>query len=142
MSRFILATLFASVCLTAQNAEMTPAEKEFEESMRGVTLQGQSTRDGKEGLHTDKYTIDKVVKKSGDSWTFYARIQYGGKDLTIPMPITVKWAGDTPVIMVTDQSFPGMGTYSARVVIFRGDYAGTWSGGDHGGKLFGKVVKQ
>ena len=143
MSR-MLVPIVGTLCagLFAQTPDLTPAEKEFEQSMRGVMLQGKSTRDSREGLHDDKYTIEKVEKKSGDTWVFYTRVQYGGKDLTLPLPITVKWAGDTPVIMVTDQSLPGMGTYSARVVIYRGEYAGTWSGGDHGGKLFGKLVKQ
>src|SRR5262245_23998331 len=136
MSRTLLLVVWVlGASLHAQNAELTPAEKEFEQSMRGVLMQGKSTRDGRDGLHDDKYTIEKVEKKSGDTWVFYARVQYGGRDATLPLPITVKWAGDTPVIMVTDQSLPGMGTYSARVVIYKGEYAGTWSGGDHGGKL-------
>jgi len=55
--------------------------------------------------------------------------------------VTIKWAGDTPVIEITDLSLPGMGTYTARVVLYRGQYAGTWSGrGGAGGQLFGKIL--
>jgi hypothetical protein len=38
-------------------------------------------------------------------------------------------------------SIPGLGTYTARVLIYRGQYAGTWSGGDHGGELWGRIEK-
>ena len=61
--------------------------------------------------------------------------------MTVPLPLEVKWAGDTPVITVTDKSLPGMGTYTARVVVYRGQYAGTWSGKNGGGKVFGKLTK-
>ena len=54
----------------------------------------------------------------------------------------MKWAGDTPVITLTDQALPGMGTYTARVVVYRGQYAGTWSGRNGGGKVFGRIVKK
>jgi hypothetical protein len=35
-----------------------------------------------------------------------------------------------------------MGTYTARVVVYRGQYAGTWSGRNGGGKRFGRIVKK
>ena len=36
---------------------------------------------------------------------------------------------------------PGLGTFSSRVVIYEGRYAGTWQHGDVGGHLFG-VLKR
>jgi hypothetical protein len=68
------------------------------------------------------------------------------------MNLPVKFAGDTPVISVTNLGFPGFGSFTARVVIYNGTYAGTWAsvppanGGragaaPHGGMMFGKVVK-
>jgi hypothetical protein len=110
--------------------------------MTAVALEGQSTRDGREGVFPDKYAIEKIVKQSGDTWMFYAKVEMKGQTMTIPFPIQVKWAGDTPVITMTDQSLPGMGAYTARVVVYRGQYAGTWSGRNGGGKVFGKIVKQ
>ena len=69
-------------------------------------------------------------------------MQYGGHDLKVPVELQVKWAGDTPVITLTDTPVAGMGSFTARIVIYRGQYAGTWSGGKgHGGQLFGKIVK-
>ena len=123
---------------------LKPHEKAFQEMLSGVTLVGYFTITGEENegkLRSEKYTITKVSKMSGDYWLFMARIQYGGKDVTAPLPLEVKWAGDTPIITLTDKELPGLGTYTARVLIYRNQYAGTWSGGDHGGHLFGSVIK-
>ena len=54
----------------------------------------------------------------------------------------MKWAGDTPVITLTDQALPGMGTYHLHSVVYRGQYAGTWSGKNVGSKVFGRIVKK
>jgi len=142
MGKLFLVTSLAAVCLSAQTVPLTALEKEFQDSLAGVTLEGQSTRDGSPGLSEDKYTIEKVVKTGEEQWTFYARVEAKGQTMTVPLPLQVKWAGDTPVITVTDQAFPGMGTYTARVVVYRGQYAGTWSGRNGGGKLFGRIVKK
>jgi hypothetical protein len=118
-------------------------DKQFEETLSGATLDGAFTLGGDEDRapRREKYTISKVSKLQNDYWLFQARIQYGDHDVTIPLPLQVKWAGDTPIITLTDMLIPGLGTYTARVVIYRGQYAGTWSGADHGGHLFGKIVK-
>jgi hypothetical protein len=117
-------------------------EKEFAESMSGATLVGYFTTNGNEGkgLAEEKYKL-KTVKKleKGDYWLF--EYQYGDKGVAIPLPLEMKWAGDTPVITLTDAAIPGVGTFTARVLFYRGEYAGTWSAKDHGGKLFGKIVK-
>jgi hypothetical protein len=54
----------------------------------------------------------------------------------------VKWAGDTAVITLDKVTIPGLGTYSARVLVFEGTYSGTWSAGDHGGMLHGIIRKK
>jgi hypothetical protein len=90
----------------------------------------------------DKYTILSVSKVGGDVWLINARIQYGKKDVTAPVPVQVKWAGDTPVIIVDNVGVPGGGNYSARVLIYEGTYAGTWSGGDHAGLMNGVITNQ
>ena len=141
MGKLVVLTSFA-VCLSAQTVSLTALEKEFQDSMASVVLEGQSTRDGSPGVSEDKYTIEKVVKTSDDQWTIFARVEFKGQTMTVPLPLQVKWAGDTPVITLTDQALPGMGTYTARVVVYRGQYAGTWSGRNGGGKVFGKIVKK
>ena len=120
---------------------LTPLEKEFQQSMSGVILAGRfSHADGK--LSEDKYNIEKVTKLKDDLWRIDARIQYGGKDVTIPVQIHVKWAGDTPILVLTDESVMGMGKFTVRILIYKGEYAGTWSGGQgRGGQMFGTIVK-
>lgn len=88
----------------------------------------------------EKYTIVGVSKLSGDSWVVRARIQYGKMDFVAPVPVQVKWAGDTPVIIVDNVSLGG-GAYSARVLVYEKTYAGTWTGGDHGGLLNGIITQ-
>ncbi|HLK64885.1 MAG TPA: hypothetical protein VKU19_15690 [Bryobacteraceae bacterium] len=143
MGKFLLAAalLASAICAQTPAVSLNELEKEFQESMAGVTLQGQSTRDGAPGLSEDKYKIEKVQKTGDDQWTIFAQVEMRGQTMTVPLPLQVKWAGDTPVITLTDQALPGMGTYTARVVVYRGQYAGTWSGKTGGGKVFGRVVK-
>jgi len=118
-------------------------EKQFREMMTGAVLVGHSVGDNRATLSgEERYIIQRVSKLSGDVWMFEARMKIEGHDIPLPIPVTIKWAGDTPVIEVTDLSIPGMGTYTARVVLYRDRYAGTWSGKGHGGQLFGAIVHQ
>ena len=121
--------------------ELTPAEKQFRDSMVNVSLVGWSTRGDSGETHEDRYAIDRVTKIKGNLWKFEARIQYKEKDFKIAMPLPIEWAGDTPVISLTNFAIPGSGKYTARVVIYNGAYAGVWDAGNHGGKVFGKIVK-
>ena len=91
--------------------------------------------------YQEKYTIQSATKSGKDAWLIYARIPLAGKDLTIPVPVKLKWAGDTPVITLDRTSVPGFGTYSARVLIYDHTYAGTWFANDQGGMLHGIIEK-
>lgn len=125
-------------------------EHEFQEKLTGATLIGswQMTTDqavaaGKLELsppRQERYTIMKVTKFLG-RWIIAARIQYGDKDVTIPVPVKVIWAEDTPIISVTDADLPGLGKYSARVMFYGDYYAGTWFGDCYGGVLSGRITK-
>ena len=129
---------------TTAKVDQAALEKQFAESLSGATLVGHFTNGSQEKgteLKEERYTLSKVSKLRGDYWLFQTRIQYGDHDLTLPLTLQVKWAGDTPVITLTDVMVPPLGKFTARVVVYRNQYAGTWSGGDHGGHLFGKVVR-
>ena len=118
-------------------------ELRLSSTLSGATLTGHFAVTGEplpEGLKEEKYTISSVSKIKGDLWLFQARIQYGEHNVTLPLPLPVKWAGDTPVITLDNVPVPGMGTFSARVMISGDQYAGTWSGGDHGGLMFGTIT--
>ena len=128
----------------AAPATQEQLEREFENMVSGSVLTGRFTMSDapKDApLKEEKYTLEKVSKLAGATWLFQTRIQYGDHDLTLPLPLEVKWAGDTPIITLTDMPIPGLGTFTARVIMYRGQYAGTWSGGNHGGHLFGTIQK-
>ncbi len=118
-------------------------DRAFEERMTNVSLVGQSTSFEGEGIAgKEEYVIQKVSRIAGDRWIFQTTMKLGSGDVTVPIPITILWAGDTPVISLTDLSIPGMGSYSARVLLFRDHYAGTWMGGEGGGHVFGDIVRR
>jgi hypothetical protein len=128
----------------AKPLDQAALEKQFEETMSGATLVGTFTVTGQtdKKLNEEKYTIESVKKLANGKWQFKSRIQYGTHDMTVPLALDVEWAGDTPVITLTDMMVPGFGTFTCRVLVFRNEYAGTWNGGDHGGHLFGRIVKK
>jgi hypothetical protein len=119
-------------------------EKELQETLSGCALVGHFSVDGKnEGKSAaeERYTITKAQKLKDDYWLLMTRIQYGGKDVTIPLTLKIVWADDTPMITLTDFAIPGLGTFTSRVMIYRGRYAGTWQHGEIGGHLWGRVEK-
>ena len=148
---FVLASTNSDVAAAeaAKSEKLSQAELEkgFEESLSGCVFRGYFTLRGQEqakGLKEEKYTITSVKKLPGDDdlWVFNVRIQYGDHDVALPLTLQVKWAGDTPVITLTDMLIPGLGKFTSRVIVYRGQYSGTWDGGgDHAGHLFGKIEK-
>ncbi|MFO1066270.1 MAG: hypothetical protein U0892_20625 [Pirellulales bacterium] len=132
--------------LVVQDA-VTPEQKKlydkFEKLLTGAKLVGMFTVDGRplDKLSPEEYEISKVEKQpEGDWWTITARIKYGDKDLSVPVPLEVKWAGKTPVLTLDNITLPGFGTFSSRVVLSGDRYAGTWQHDDKGGHLFGKII--
>jgi hypothetical protein len=141
MPRLLLGML-APVILLAQEPAMTGAEKLFQESLTNVTLTGFYTNGNSGELKEDRYVIEKISKAAGNLWKFDVRIQYNGKDMAVALPVPIVWAGDTPVVSLTNMAIPGSGTFTARVLFHDGAYVGTWAGADgRGGKMFGSIVK-
>lgn len=125
-------------------ASMSEAEKKFQNTLANCTFKGRwcLIKDGELGEEReDKYTILRASKTGGDNWLIFARVQYNNKDVTVPIPVQLKWAGDTPVITLDNMAIPNLGTYSARVVVHDNSYAGNWSAGDHSGMLYGLIEK-
>jgi hypothetical protein len=115
----------------------------LEKHLSGTKFTGVFTIDGRKGAPVkEEYTILNVKKiGKGDLFLFRARVKYGKTDITLPMPLPIKWAGDTPVISMDNLSIPGLGTFSAHVVIDGDKYAGTWKHGKVGGHLFGNISR-
>lgn len=117
--------------------------EKLEKQLTGSSFVGRFTIDGQEGeLKEDRYELQSVTKMpTGDLWLFKTRIRYGDHDVTVPLPIPVKWVDDTPMIVVEKLAIPGLGTFDARVVISGDRYAGTWQHGEVGGHMFGRIER-
>jgi hypothetical protein len=124
-----------------QPATLSQLEKQLEETLTNAELVGFFTMGDDKPPKQEKYTIVSAKKMWGDRWLLNAKFVYGGKEITIPLPLRIPFADDTAVISVTDLTIPGGGTYTARVLIYKDQYAGTWSGGRFGGQLWGKIQK-
>jgi hypothetical protein len=140
--------IFTGNVLRAADATPSAAdglEAKFKAAMTDVIMSGRwiPVKDGVLGAEKeDKYAIVSVEKISGNDWVINARM----RNNVMPVPVKVMWAGDTAVIIVDNLQIPGAGNYggtaySARVLIYENTYAGTWSGGDHGGLLSGLITK-
>ena len=148
LSLFLISGVSAQDVSEKQTSAKVSPEKQklydlFQKKLNNVQFKGNFTvlgREQKGDLPKETYTIKSVKKlPEGEYWLFTARVQYGGKDITVPMSLQVQWADTTPIITLTNANIPGLGTFSSRVVIYKNKYAGTWSHGDVGGHLFGTI---
>lgn len=148
----ILSLALAAAPLRAQTAaptssqaltEPTPEQvAALEKLMNHATMVGHFTVTGESvggKLTEERYELGDVKRLRQGDWLIQSRIRYGDHDVTLPLTLPIRWAGDTPVICVDDMAIPGLGTFTARVMIFRDHYAGFWTGKDHGGHLFGVI---
>jgi len=127
-------------------ASLTDLERQFTERMRDVTMIGSFTVAGREDRtpRPDRYDISSVEKVGDDLWRFNAKMDccgMGGSG-AIPIVVPMRWIGDTPVIMMTDTSLPGIGTFTVRVFFYGDRYSGTWQHGRVGGHMSGRIEKQ
>jgi hypothetical protein len=123
---------------------LSEAERQFADRMREVTLVGSFTVTGPDNgpPRDDRYEISSVEKVGTDLWRFNANMNCCGVKGAVPVVVPMRWVGDTPMIMMTDTSLPGIGTFTVRL-FFSGDrYAGTWQHGDVGGHMSGRIEKQ
>jgi hypothetical protein len=119
--------------------------KKLESTLSGATLVGVFTVDGVKSDRApreDRYTLGKVRKlPEADLWSFEAKVAIGGPDKTIPIVVAIKWAGDTPMIQLTNTTIAGVGTFSTRVFFYENRYAGTWQHGPFAGHMYGRIEK-
>lgn len=138
----LLLLALAAGCRQDAASEQEKLERAFAEKMSGSTLVGRFSVNGSDKIHEDRYTVSKVSRLAGNVWIWHARIQYGDLDVNVPVPVKMVWAGDTPMISLTDAGVPGMGKYTVRIVFYGDEYAGMWSNDKgHGGQMFGRIEK-
>jgi hypothetical protein len=125
-------------------ASLTEAERQFAERMRDVALVGSFTIAGRDDRapRPDRYGISSVEKVGDDLWRFNASMDCCGVNGSIPVVVPMRWNGDTPMIMMTDTSLPGLGTFTVRLFFYGDRYAGTWQHGETGGHMSGRIEKQ
>ncbi len=128
----------------ATPASMTDLERQFTERMRGVSMIGSFTVDGREGrtLRDDRYDIASVEKIGDNLWRFNAVMDCCGVNGAVPVAVPMQWSGDTPMIMMTDTTLPGLGTFTVRLFFYGDRYAGTWQHENAGGHMSGRIEKQ
>lgn len=137
-----VALLSCSRRASQQELDQAARDAVFQERMKNVTLLGRSVTWNREGLSgEERYVISSISKLGGTSWLFHTRLKIAGREVPVPLPVRIEWAADTPVITLTDLWIPTMGTFTARVLLYRDQYAGTWSSREHGGQLFGRIVR-
>ena len=125
-------------------ASLNEAERQFAERMRDVSLVGSFTIWGRDDRapHADRYDISSVEKVGVDLWRFNAKMDCCGISGAIPVVVPMRWIGDTPVIMMTDTTLPGLGTFTVRLFFYRDHYTGTWQHGERGGSMSGRIEKK
>jgi hypothetical protein len=147
----LLAVMFAAGWLVAKSgvgqgvdpASLTDLERDFSERMQNVALVGHFTIDGREdmGGRPERYEIASVTKVGENDWRFDARITYGNTDVTLPVTVPIVWAGDTPMISITDFEIPTLGTFDTRLIFHDDRYAGSWQHGEFGGLMYGTIER-
>ncbi len=131
------------------NADQATLERQLSKMLSGATLKGSWRMSDDLRAHKplgaarpERYEIVSAHKEVDDWWIIRARIQYADNDVTLPIRLRVVWAGDTPILTVDEIAFPGLGTYSARVMFYRDYYCGTWFGNNYGGVMSGEIVRK
>ena len=125
-------------------AELNEHEQAFVDLMKDSALVGTFSIDGRDDKEPrpERYEIKAASKLKEDNWLIHARIVYGKLDVVVPVPVKMNWAGDTPMLSVTNLTIPLLGEgFSARVLFYDGRYAGTWAHGAVGGHMWGKIEK-
>jgi hypothetical protein len=125
-------------------ASLSESERLFAERMRDVSLVGTFTIAGQEDRQPrpDRYDISSVEKVGEDLWRFNVRMDCCGVNGAIPVVVPMRWSGDTPMILMTDTSLPGLGTFTVRLFFYNDGYAGTWQHGNVGGHMSGRIEKR
>jgi hypothetical protein len=151
LAAMLLVLSFLPLNVSSAPSEQANAAKEqdsqqkliadLEKSLTNSTLVGHYTVSGDHPAPPtdERYDLGQVKHLDGDLWSIEVRIRYRDNDVKLPIVVPIRWAKDTPMICVDDLAIPTLGTYTARVMIYRDHYAGFWSGHGHGGHLYGVV---
>lgn len=147
--RCVLVVILATACLRPvaadESAEQRKREEKFAADLSGSVLVGTFSIDGVKAVKSplpERYELKSVEKTKDGLWTFTARVSFLSKDVTLPITVPVVWAGDTPMVSLSNSTLPGFGDQLSAKVIFDNDrYAGTWQHGKFGGHMWGRIER-
>jgi len=136
-------TLAAAAAGAGAQEDRAELERRLHETLDGARLVGQFTVVGADGAsrppQAEQYAVSRLERDAEGRWVFNVSMSYAAQQQTMPVPVAIEWAGDTPMITLTEQTIPGLGTFSARVLLYDGLYAGTWKHGQFGGHMWGRI---
>lgn len=132
----------------SSDAKTDVLSQQLQSQLSGAVFVGHFTDDatpsddGSLQTNEERYEIISAERMTDSNlWLIQARIKYSEKDMKVPVPVVIEWAGKTPVMTLDQVTIPGMGTFDARVVLTKTRYAGTWRHDQHGGHLFGHIER-
>ena len=150
----LLTTAAIGICLFLPAGPALPqgdgdVEAKFVAMLKNATLKGtwapvQQGRLGDE--RNDRgYRIARVEKGEGGRWTIVSVFNVRDRQLEFPIAASVKFAGDTAVLILDDvKAGPGKANWSARILFHDDVYTGRWwetSNKEHGGTIAGTIER-
>lgn len=146
----VLAVVLLAACRQAAEADGevdVDRQQAFVERYSNIALRGGATDSAKAGVQMDDpdkpspYRIVGWQQRGPGALTALAVFGAGPLSMPVPVPVQLDWAGEVPVLRLSEVRIPGIGTYSA-TWFFHGDrFAGTWQGTGHGGHFFGDILR-
>jgi hypothetical protein len=140
---------FALVTVSVQAQGEAEMEARFIAMLKNSTLTGTWAPIQRSELGQEKkdegYRIARVEKKDGDQWAIVTLYEFRGRQVEYPMPATVKFAGDTAVLILNNvRAGQGQANWSARVMFHDDVYTGRWwetNNREHGGTVAGTITR-
>lgn len=124
-------------------------EAKFVAMLKNATLKGtwapvaQGKLGGEKG--NDSYRIARVAKSEDGKWSVVSVFKLGDREIEFPISCTVKFAGDTAVLILDNvKTGQGNANWSARVMFHDDVYAGRWwetNNKEHGGTINGTITR-
>ena len=129
----------------AQDKSMTELESGFAAMLKNANLKGSwvPVNQGATGKgQGDSYQVVRATKIKGDRWHIVSRAKHKGQAIEFPIPVIIKWAGDTAVMILDEIPTAGGKKYSARVMFHNDRYAGSWWGKNQPGGLLSGAINR
>ncbi len=145
---FALFVFLASASAASAQGE-ADSEAKFIAMLKNATLKGTwaPVSGGQLGSQkgNDSYQIARAEKSADGKWSIVSVFSFQGRQMEFPIPATVKFAGDTAVLILDNvKAGPGAANWSARVMFHDDVYAGRWwetSKREHGGTINGTITR-